>query len=91
MKKYKNVYQIVTQLTDNDALRTFFILYLMNEGDNRTTIEHQFWQDVDALPIAEKDKLTDEVRQSFFKLPHLIKGIQLEAQALKMEMLSKAA
>lgn len=91
MKKYKNVYQIVAQLTNNEALRTFFILYLMNEGDYRATIEREFWQDVDALPVAEREALTDEVRQSFFKLPHLIKGIRQETQALKMDMLSKAA
>ena len=91
MKKYKNVYQIVGQLTDNEALRTFFILYLMNEGHNRATIEGQFWADVEALPVAEKEALTDEMRQSFFKLPHLIKDIRLETQVLKVEMLSKAA
>ena len=80
MEKYKNVYQIVEKLTENDVLRTFFIVYLMNEGNNRMAIESQFWKDLDALPISEKDFLTDEFRQSFFKLPHLIKEIRLETR-----------
>jgi hypothetical protein len=91
MEKYKNIYQIVEKLTQNDVLRTFFIVYLMNEGSNRAAIESQFWQDMDALPVSEKSILTDEFRQSFFKLPHLIKEIRTETQSLKLEMLPKAA
>ena len=63
----------------------------MTDADNRVVIEKQFWKDMDVLSISEKDFLTDEFRQSFFKLPHLIKEIRLETQALKMERLSKAA
>ena len=91
MEKYKNVYQIVEKLTQNDVLRTFFIVYLMNEGDSRVAIESQFWRDMDALSVSEKNILTDEFRQSFFKLPHLIKEIRSKTQTLKMEMLPKAA
>jgi hypothetical protein len=91
MEKYRNVYQIVEKLTENDVLRTFFIVYLMNEGSNRTAIESQFWKDMEALSVPEKDILTNEFRQSFFKLPHLIKEIRTETQALRMEMLPKAA
>lgn len=91
MIKYKNVYQIVEKLTNNAVLRTFFIIYLMNEGANRVAIENQFWKDMDALSISEKDILTDEFRQSFFKLPHLIKEIRSETQTLKMGILPKAA
>jgi hypothetical protein len=91
MIKYKNVYQIVEKLTNNDVVRTFFIVYLMNEGDNRVAIENQFWKDMNTLPVSEKDVLTNEFRQSFFKSPHLIKEIRSETQALKMDMLPKAA
>jgi hypothetical protein len=91
MIKYKNIYQIVEKLTNNDVLRTFFIVYLMNEGDHRVAIENQFWKDMDTLSVSEKAILTDEFRQSFFKLPHLIKEIRSETQALKMDMLPKAA
>jgi hypothetical protein len=91
MEKYKIIYQIVGKLTENDALRTFFIVYLMNNEEQREAIESQFWKDVDALPLLEKNALTDEFRQSFFKLPHLIRDIRSETQELKMDMLSKAA
>jgi hypothetical protein len=54
MEKYRNVYLIVEKLTKNDILRTFYILYLMNEGTNRAAIESQFWQDMEALSVSEK-------------------------------------
>ncbi len=91
MIKYKNVYQIVEKITKNDVLRTFFILYLMNEGNSRAAIESQFWNDMDTLSAPEKDILTGEFRESFFKLPNLIKDIRSEALTLKMELLTKAA
>ena len=91
MDKYKIVYQTAEKLTQNDVLRTFFILYLMHEGNNRAAIEGQFWNDMEALSASEKDVLTHEFRQSFLKLPHLIEEIRTETQALKMERLPKAA
>jgi hypothetical protein len=91
MEKYKNIYQIAEKLTKNEILRTFFIVYLMNEGTHRAAVESQFWRDMDALSVSEKNVLTNELRQSFFQLPHLIKEIRSETQALKLEVLPKAA
>jgi hypothetical protein len=73
MYKYISVNKIVMKVTDDEALRTFFTLYLMEEDEaKRDQIDEQFWQDLDVLPDEKKALLREKLKASFRKLPEAV-------------------
>lgn len=69
MKKYRMVYDIVTRLTDDPTLRTFFILYLMARSEEeRQLISRRFWQDAESLNEIDRQSLKNAFNRSFKQL-----------------------
>ncbi len=63
------VHDMVTRLTDNAALRTFFTLYLMaRSSEERQVLSKQFWQEAETLQGAELQVLKDAFARSFKQL-----------------------
>lgn len=69
MNKYSKVHDIVSRLTDDPTLRTFFILYLMAvSGKERQKISQRFWKDTEILDEAEQELLKGAFNRSFKQL-----------------------
>jgi len=70
MKKYAQIQDVVSRLTDHKTFRTFFTLYLMAESDvERRHINDRFWKDAETLPPAEQQLLRAELTRCFLRLP----------------------
>jgi len=69
MNKYSMVYDMVTRLTENPTLRTFFTIYLMSGSDEeRQVLSKKFWQDAETLNEAERQALKEAFNRSFKQL-----------------------
>ncbi len=67
------VHDMVTRLTDNSALRTFFTLYLMARStEERQVLSTQFWQEAETLQGTELQALKDAFSRSFKQLLPLV-------------------
>jgi hypothetical protein len=76
MKRYAQIQQLVSRLTDDDALRTFFTLYLAADSDDaRIALEKRFWVEVGAMSSPEQMLFKAEYTRSFLKLPVLAEQI----------------
>lgn len=72
MKKYAQVQDIVSRLTDNKTFRTFFTLYLMAESvEERNVLNERFWKDAAVLPPAELQLIKAELTRCFLRLPDM--------------------
>ncbi len=55
MKKYTQIQDIVSRLTDHKTFRTFFTLYLMAESEEeQERLNDRFWKDAEGLSSAEQ-------------------------------------
>jgi hypothetical protein len=92
MHKYLVVNRLVVKLTNNEALQTFFTLYLMAQsGTEKQHIEQQFWAELDALPTDEKQEMRKKLQATFLKLPELTAELQRRVTDFKVEHLPKLA
>ena len=93
MYKYRNVNKLVMQLTDDEALRTFFTLYLMCENEvERSKIDETFMSEIDLLEGNEKVIIKEKLKQSLLNLPKLLNQLELNVNLLlKKQKMSKAA
>lgn len=90
MKKYTNVYDLVCRLTDDRAFRAFFTAYLITETDEeRSALNHRFWQEVALLSAPEQQLLRAEFTRCFLKLPGL--ASELHERAVNAAAASNAA
>jgi hypothetical protein len=72
MKNYEIIQDVVTRLTTNRILRTFFTIYLMAESDEeRSIISTRFRKDANKLDAQYRTELFNEFAISFRKLPEL--------------------
>ena len=72
MHKYSIVSRLVNKLTENEALQTFFTLFLMAQNiGGKQHIEQQFWAEMDVLPTDEKKEMRTKLQATFLKLPEL--------------------
>lgn len=72
MKKYAQVQDIVSRLTDNKTFRTFFTLYLMAQSvEERNVLNERFWKDAAVLPPAELQLIKAELTRCFLRLPEM--------------------
>lgn len=72
MQKFAEVNRLVTKLTDNEALRTYYTLLLMAETDaSKADIDNRFWNEFDALPEFEQKTMKEELKKVVKKLPEL--------------------
>ncbi|MBK8424670.1 MAG: hypothetical protein IPL27_01255 [Lewinellaceae bacterium] len=70
MKKYAQIQDIVSRLTDHKTLRTFFTLYLMAESEEeRERLNNRFWKDAEDISPAEQQLLRAELTRCFLRLP----------------------
>lgn len=70
MKKYAHVNEVVSRLTEDGALRTFFTLYLMAESaSERLRLNEQFQAAMSSLPLLEQQLMKAELTRCFLKLP----------------------
>ena len=92
MHKYLIVNRLVTKLTNNEALQTFFTLFLMaqNVGEKQH-IEQQFWTEIDALPADEKKDMRKKLQASFLKLPELTADLHRRVTDFQAEHRQKLA
>ena len=73
MNKYSAVHNMVSRLTDDPTLRTFFTLYLMAESNKvRQKISQRFWKDVETLDKSEQESLKVAFNHSFKQLLPLV-------------------
>jgi hypothetical protein len=72
MQKFAQVNRLVTKLTENEALRTYYTLLLMAETDaSKSEIDNRFWSEFDALSEFEQKTMRDELKKVVKKLPEL--------------------
>ncbi|MFM9951457.1 MAG: hypothetical protein ACKV1O_26215 [Saprospiraceae bacterium] len=80
MKKYAQIQEVVSRLTDDNTFRTFFTLYLMATSDSeRQQLNDRFWQDAAVLTEEEQTLLRAELTRCFLRLPAM--AAQLVARA----------
>ena len=80
MRKYISVYRTVCELTESEALRTFFTLILMsNSLEQRREFEKKFVEDLATLPIEEQEELKLAWRNSLKNLLVATKALHQEA------------
>ncbi|MFN0037562.1 MAG: hypothetical protein ACKVUS_21070, partial [Saprospiraceae bacterium] len=80
MRKYSMVHDMVTRLTDNAALRTFFTLYLMaRSSEERQVLSKQFGQEAETLHGAELQTLKSAFARSFKQLLPMVNQLHEKA------------
>lgn len=73
MDKYISVNKIVMQVTEDEALRTFFTLYLIEDDEvKRTVIDKAFWAEVEALPENQRVIMRKKLSACFRQLPSVV-------------------
>jgi NADH:ubiquinone oxidoreductase subunit len=73
MDKYISVNKIVMKVTEDEALRTFFTLYLIEDDETkRAIIDKQFWAEVEALPENQKVIMRKKLSACFRQLPFVV-------------------
>jgi hypothetical protein len=73
MNRCSKVHDIVSRLTDDPTLRTFFTLYLMAGSDKeRQKLSDRFWKDTETLDEAEQLSLKDAFNRSFKQVLPLV-------------------
>ena len=83
MRKYSLVHDMVTRLTDNSALRTFFTLYLMaKSSEERIALNKQFWQEAEILQGVELKTLKDAFARSFKELLPMVNQLHEKTMVL---------
>lgn len=84
MNKYSKVHDIVSRLTDDPTLRTFFTLYLMaGSNKERQKISGRFWKDAETLDKAEQQTLKAAFNRSFKQLLPLVNQLYDKVVAAK--------
>ncbi len=69
MNRYSKVHDIVSRLTDDPTLRTFFTLYLMaGSNKERQKLSDRFWKDTETLDETEQQTLKAAFNKSFKQL-----------------------
>lgn len=73
MDKYISVNKIVMKITEDEALRTFFTLYLIEDDDKkRDKIDEQFWAEIERLPENQKGIMREKLSACFRQLPTVV-------------------
>ena len=73
MDKYISVNKIVMKITEDEALRTFFTLYLIEDDDKkRDKIDEQFWEEIERLPENQKGIMREKLSACFRQLPTVV-------------------
>ena len=73
MDKYISVNKIVMKVTEDEAIRTFFTLYLIEDDETkRAIIDKQFWAEVEALPENQKVIMRKKLSACFRQLPFVV-------------------
>jgi hypothetical protein len=92
MNRYISVNKFVCRVTENEALRTFFTLLLMSHNvEQRETVEHDFWQNVEMLEPTIKEDLMNDYRKTLPQLLQMTKDLRLEVTEYRRNVTSKAA
>jgi hypothetical protein len=70
MYKYSNIQTLVSKLTENEALRTFYTLLLMSENEEeKRLIDARFWAAFAELPENEQMSMKADFKDAVKKLP----------------------
>jgi hypothetical protein len=76
-RKYVTVQDMVSRLTQNKALQTVMILFLMaKDEDERTQINNDFWLSVEGLSSEEQVSIRQEFTSSFKNMLPLTVSLQ---------------
>ena len=69
MDKYISVNKIIMKVTDDEALRTFFTIYLIEDDEaKRDVIDKQFWAEMETMPENEKALMRKKLAACFRQL-----------------------
>ena len=92
MHKYLIVNKLVHKLTENEALQTFFTLFLMAQNvAEKQHIEQGFWAEMDVLPTDEKKEMRQKLQATFLKLPELTAELHRRVADFQAEQSLKLA
>ena len=92
MLKYAQVHQLVSKLTENDVLRTFYTLLLMAETEEeKGKIDSKFWHELKELPKEEQEVLKAAFREATRKLPVLTKDLWMRVKDFSVSQFPKKA
>ena len=92
MLKYAQVHQLVSKLTENDILKTFYTLLLMAEtGEEKEKIDSNFWRELKSLPIDEQAVLKLAFREATRKLPLLTNDLLMRVKDFSLSQAPKKA
>ena len=92
MLKYSQVYQLISKLTENDVLKTFYTLLLMAETEEeRLKIDSKFWDELKSLPSEEQTVLKSAFREATRKLPFLTNDLLMRVKDFSVSRFPKKA
>jgi hypothetical protein len=85
MRKYAQIQDLITRLTEDQTFKTFFTIYLMAENDNeRQILNNRFWQEVALLSDVEQQLVRAEFTRCFLKLPNLTAQLLKKVQKVEL-------
>ena len=88
LSRYRQVNDMVHQLTENGVLQTYFTLYLMTESEEqRGKMNADFTAAWKAMPSDELTTLRTDFTECFKKLLPLIRAFRQEVADFKAEVL----
>jgi hypothetical protein len=80
-RKYATVQDMVSRLTQNKALQTVMILFLMAKNEQeRTQINNDFWLSVEELSSEEQVSIRQEFTSSFKNMLPLANSLQQKVE-----------
>jgi hypothetical protein len=80
-RKYATVQDMVSRLTQNKALQTVMILFLMAKDEQqRIQINNDFWLSVEALSSEEQVSIRQEFTDSFKNMLPLANSLQQKVE-----------
>ena len=94
MERYFNVNKLVNNLTDNEALKTYYTLLLMAEtSSEKEAVDKRFWQKFDELAQEEKKAMRRALQEAEKNLLLATKNLSQEIREYRDEwaQLKKAA
>jgi hypothetical protein len=82
---------MVSRLTDDPTLRTFFTLYLMaGSNKERQKLSQRFWKDTETLDEAEQQSLKEAFNRSFKQLLPMVNQLYDKVVAAQAKEAARA-
>ena len=87
MERYLNVNNLVNNLTNNAALKTYYTLLLMADtSDEKEAVDKRFWQKFEELPQTDKTLMRRALQAAEKQLLLATQKVHQEVKTYKAEL-----